>query len=102
MEFLARAELDNVKPKDVVLQKMLDKNPGKYANDAIYSFDQVYLAAIDPEIAEARAEATLAKLKDGADWTDAWRSAVCAAGHGASRAQRGRAAIWRAICQGAG
>ena len=28
MEFLARAELENVKPKDVVLQKMLDKKPG--------------------------------------------------------------------------
>ena len=49
-------------------KKCSTKNPGKYADDAIYSFDQVYLAAIDPEIAEARAEATLAKLKDGADW----------------------------------
>ena len=68
MEFLARAKVESVEPDDGTLQKILDKNPEKYAADATYSFDQVFLNAFDPDIAGAKAEAVLEKLKAGADW----------------------------------
>jgi peptidyl-prolyl cis-trans isomerase C len=68
IEAIARAKLESAKPDDAVLQQLLDKNPGKYAEDTRYSFDQIFLNAFDPEIAGAKAEATLAKLKDTADW----------------------------------
>ncbi|MFC4292471.1 peptidyl-prolyl cis-trans isomerase [Sphingorhabdus arenilitoris] len=68
MEFLAQAKLDSVRPTDAALQKMIDANPQKYAADARYSFDQIYLNAFDPEIAGSKAEALLSKLKSGADW----------------------------------
>jgi peptidyl-prolyl cis-trans isomerase C len=68
MEDRARAKLESVKPDDTELQKLLDKNPAKYAEDTRYSFDQVFLTAFDPEIAGAKAEATLVELKDTADW----------------------------------
>lgn len=68
MEFLARAKAESAKPDDKALQELLDRNPGKYASDSRYSFDQVYLSAFDPEIAGAKAEAVLAKLKNTSDW----------------------------------
>lgn len=68
MEFLARAKVESVTPDDAVLQKMLDKNPAKYASDTAYSFDQIYLSAFDPDIAGAKAEAILAKVKSSDSW----------------------------------
>ncbi|NJM50647.1 MAG: hypothetical protein HC843_07035 [Sphingomonadales bacterium] len=70
MEFLAQAKLDNVRPSEESLQKLLNKNPQKYAADARYSFDQIYLNVFDPEIAGTKAEALLDKLKTGTNWQE--------------------------------
>jgi hypothetical protein len=45
MEFLAISELENEVPSDATLQAFLDKSPQTYAQDARYSFDQIYLVA---------------------------------------------------------
>lgn len=64
MEYLARAELDNVVPTDAELQKWLSAHPAHYAAGAKVSFDQVYLGPGK----EAEAKALLAELRGGADW----------------------------------
>ncbi len=68
MEFLAGAEIENAAPSDVTLQAWLDKNPAKYAADARYSFDQIYLTANDADAARDRATTLLALLNKGGDW----------------------------------
>lgn len=72
MEFLAASEVENVRPSETVLQAMLDKNPAKYAADATYSFDQIYLGAEAADVIAAKGKrltASLAKLPaGGAAW----------------------------------
>ena len=68
MEFLAGAEIENAAPSDATLQAWLDKNPAKYAADARYSFDQIYLTANDADAARDRATTLLARLNKGGDW----------------------------------
>lgn len=68
MENVIRARLNRARPDDATLQKMLDKNPGKYAANTRYSFDQIFLTAFDPEIAGAKAQAALARLNNIDNW----------------------------------
>jgi parvulin-like peptidyl-prolyl isomerase len=72
MEYFAASEVENVRPKDAVLEKMLTKNPAKYAADAEYSFDQIYLGTASADIIAAKGKqiaAELAKLPaGGAAW----------------------------------
>ena len=68
MEFLAGAEIENAAPSDATLQAWLDKNPAKYAADARYSFDQIYLTANDVDAARNRATTLLARLNKGGNW----------------------------------
>ena len=70
MEFLAGAEIENAAPSDATLQAWLDKNPAKYAADARYSFDQIYLTANDADAARDRATTLLARLNKGDDWQE--------------------------------
>jgi peptidyl-prolyl cis-trans isomerase C len=68
MEFLASSEAENARPDDASLQAILDKNPRKYASDARYSFDQMYVSAQDGAPGRARADQLLMSLKAGARW----------------------------------
>lgn len=68
MEFLAISELENEVPSDATLQALLDKSPQTYAQDARYSFDQIYLGAQDEAAARSRAKQILESLKNGAEW----------------------------------
>lgn len=68
MEYLARAAVEEARPDDATLQQWLDRNPGRYASDALFSFDQIYLGQLEPEAARARAESVQAQLRGGARW----------------------------------
>ena len=63
MEFLVRAEIENVRPDDAILGPWLKKYPSRFAPDAAYSFDQIYLGSGD-------ASKVLATLLDGSDWQE--------------------------------
>jgi hypothetical protein len=65
MEFLARAQVESAKPEDAVLQAWLDRYPARFASDADFSLDQIYLGP--PESADA--PAMLKAVSRGADWT---------------------------------
>jgi hypothetical protein len=65
MEYLARAEAEAGKVDDATLQRWLDRNVVRYASEAKFSFEQIYLGD-DP----AGAEAAFAALQKGIDWTD--------------------------------
>jgi len=62
MEYLAKAQAENVVVDDGVLQQWLDTYPNRYANGARYSFDQIYLR--DP----ADAASVQAVLVQQTDW----------------------------------
>ena len=64
MEYLASAEAESAQPDDAMLQVLLDKQPQKYARDATYSFDQIYLS----NASAAKSAATLAALRAGQNW----------------------------------
>lgn len=64
MEFLARAQVESAKPGDVVLQAWLDKYPVRFASDAAFSFDQIYLGPTET----ADAPAMLNAISRGAGW----------------------------------
>jgi peptidyl-prolyl cis-trans isomerase C len=67
MEFLATSEAENMTPSDAELQAWLDKRPGKYAAEPVYSLDQVYISTSGgEEAAIARAKALLKQLQGGA------------------------------------
>ena len=66
MEFLSRSEAENAVPTDATLQAWLDRNPTKYAGDATYSFDQVYVGGNDPSLARRRALIIQKTLNSGA------------------------------------
>jgi peptidyl-prolyl cis-trans isomerase C len=63
MEYLARAEAEAAVPDDATLQSWLDRNAARYAPDALYSFDQIYLG-------ERSANEALAAMQKGIDWED--------------------------------
>lgn len=63
MEYLASAELENVRPSDAVLSEWVARRPGRYTGDARYSFDQIYLGA-------AAADTVRAALSRGAAWQE--------------------------------
>ncbi len=66
MEFLAAAEIGDLKPSDTDLQAWIDKYPARYGSDAVYSFDQVFVRATgDEAVAKARAAAVLSALQAG-------------------------------------
>jgi hypothetical protein len=68
MEFMASSEAENARPDEASLQAILDKNPQKYATDARYSFDQVYVSAQDEAAGRARAGQLLTSLNAGTKW----------------------------------
>ncbi len=70
MEFLAASEVESARPADAVLQEMLRKNPARYALDASFSFDQIYLGAAAPNVTADKGKMmsqSLAKLPPGGD-----------------------------------
>lgn len=64
MEYLAAAQVENAMPDDATLQQWLDRNPGRYAARATYSFDQIYLGQ-----SAGAAERVQAALAAGSDWS---------------------------------
>jgi peptidyl-prolyl cis-trans isomerase C len=64
MEYLARAEAEAVVPDDATLQAWIDKNPARYAADAEYSFDQIYLGSDTNN-----ENAVRSALRAGQDWS---------------------------------
>ncbi|MBK6707304.1 MAG: peptidyl-prolyl cis-trans isomerase [Sphingomonadales bacterium] len=64
MEYLAAAQVENVAADDATLQRWLDRHAARYAGDAVYSFDQIYLGQDDA--AAGRVKAALAA---GGDWS---------------------------------
>lgn len=64
MEFFATSEAEQIAPNVAALQALLDKNPGRYATDAVYSFDQVYVSDQSDD-AQPRAAALLLRLNAG-------------------------------------
>ncbi len=62
MEFLAGAQVENARPDDLTLQAWLDKHPARFATDAAYSFDQIYLGS------DGNARAILKALSMDMDW----------------------------------
>lgn len=65
MEFLAGAEAESARPDDNVLRAWLQKYPSRFAPDAEYYLDQIYLGSENA----GNAAATLKALAQGADWT---------------------------------
>lgn len=66
MEFLSRSEVESAAPTDATLQAWLDHSPTRYANEAAYSFDQLYVAGNDPSRARRRALSIQQALVSGA------------------------------------
>lgn len=63
MEFLASAQVENAPADAATLQKWLDRNPARYAANAVYSFDQIYLGQ-----GAQTGGAIKAALVAGSDW----------------------------------
>lgn len=61
MEFLVRAEVESARPDDAILEAWLKKHPSRFAPDAVYSFDQIYVGSGD-------ALNILKTISAGADW----------------------------------
>lgn len=66
MVSLATSEVDAATPSDADLQKLLDKDPARYAREPKVSFSQLYLGADSPAAREAAKQA-LAVLAAGGD-----------------------------------
>jgi peptidyl-prolyl cis-trans isomerase C len=63
MEYLARAEAEAAVPNEETLQSWLNRNAARYATDALYSFDQIYLG-------DRSAGQVLGAMQKGIDWHD--------------------------------
>lgn len=61
MEFLVRAEVENARPGDAILAAWLDQHASRFAPDAVYSFDQIYVGSDD-------AAKMLTAIQAGSDW----------------------------------
>jgi peptidyl-prolyl cis-trans isomerase C len=68
MEELAGAQVDAAQPSDATLRAWIARSPARYAADARYSFDQIYLGSAAGE--DVRAEETKVRraLAAGTDW----------------------------------
>lgn len=64
MEFLAAAQAENANPDTATLQRWLDQYPQRFADEADYSFDQIYLG----ETGADGTTAILRLLEAGGDW----------------------------------
>lgn len=62
---MATADVDAREPEDAELQALLDKDPARYAGEASYAFEQVYLGADGPANRQAVVP-LLAQLAGGA------------------------------------
>jgi hypothetical protein len=65
MEYLAAAQVESARPDSATLQAWLQKHPARFAQDACYSFDQIYLGADDADTASN----VLKAVSTGADWS---------------------------------
>lgn len=84
MEFLAGAEVEAETPDEATLTAWLAKNPQKYAPDARYSFDQIYLGAGDASLQDVAA--VRRQLRAGADWKTLSKSiSLTATGEGVAK-----------------
>lgn len=68
MEELSIAAVEQAVPTDVTLQAWIDRNPARYASDALYSFDQIYLGQIGGQALVDRVNSAQQQLRGGADW----------------------------------
>ncbi|WP_374528603.1 peptidyl-prolyl cis-trans isomerase [Novosphingobium sp.] len=68
MVALATSDADAATPSDADLQKLLEKDPGRYAREPQITFSQLYLGADSPAAREAAKQA-LAVLAKGGDAT---------------------------------
>lgn len=66
MEFLAASQLESVVPDDATLQRWLDDHPARYAGQARFSFDQVWLGSASDDAVAGSAKGALARLQRGA------------------------------------
>lgn len=66
MEYLASAQIESAQADDATLQAWLDKYPARFAGDAIYSFDQIYLGDSRRNQAAAILRALEAESRDWA------------------------------------
>jgi peptidyl-prolyl cis-trans isomerase C len=73
MEYFAASEVENVRPKDSVLEEMLTKNPAKYADDAKYSFDQIYLGNASADVIAAKSKQITADVAKSPAGSVAWQ-----------------------------
>ena len=73
MQALATSEAETKQPSDAELQALLDRDPARYAPDAVTSFDQVWLGPDSPAV-RAGAAAALAKLDAGAPLAELGRT----------------------------
>ncbi len=64
MEYLARAQVESARPDDAAMEAWLARYPARFAADAAYSFDQIYLGPDGDSQVVRRAIAA------GADWTE--------------------------------
>jgi peptidyl-prolyl cis-trans isomerase C len=67
MEYLARAQAENIVADDATLQAWLDRNVARYANGGRLSFDHVYLG-VEGSASDTVANYVKAQLARGADW----------------------------------
>jgi peptidyl-prolyl cis-trans isomerase C len=61
MEFLTRAEVESVRADDAILQAWLQKHQSRFASEAVYSFDQIYVGSRD-------VSNMLRAISKGANW----------------------------------
>lgn len=64
MEFLATAQSENADADDATLQRWLDRYPARFATDAVFGFDQIYLG----ESGQIAAAPILKNIARGTDW----------------------------------
>lgn len=68
MESLATSQAEAAPPSDADLQAWLDRDPGKYAIGARFSFDQIYFQADSPERAAEKARPLRAAADSARNW----------------------------------
>lgn len=65
MEFLAASQVETMVPDAAALQKWVDARPARYAGQARFSFDQVWIGSVADDAVAASAPALLARLNRG-------------------------------------
>lgn len=64
MEYLTEAQVESARPDDAALGAWLARYPERFATDAAYSFDQIYLGTDN----DSNAASILREVSSGADW----------------------------------